>query len=142
MVPAFQVLRVATQLVEAVQTGLAERGFGDVRPQHGFAFLRLATGDATLVDLAQHLGVSKQAAGQLVDQLIERGYLVRRPHPRDGRARLLVLTDRGRACTGAAEQAARDVVAAWRAQLGDEVFATLLAALAALAEPGPVRPSW
>ncbi|BFO20230.1 hypothetical protein SHKM778_66180 [Streptomyces sp. KM77-8] len=40
---------------------------------HGFAFTRLAPGGATVTDLAVHLGVTKQAASQLVDDLVRKG---------------------------------------------------------------------
>ena len=61
---ATDALLVAAQLVEAIQEGLARRGFRDVRPAHGFAFVRICQGDATIADVAEHLGVSKQAAAQ------------------------------------------------------------------------------
>jgi DNA-binding MarR family transcriptional regulator len=139
---AAAVLRLATELVDAVQDGVAARGFPDVRPAHGFAFVRIATGDATTSDVAAHLGVTKQSAAELVAGLVERGYVTREPDPRDARARLLRLTPRGRACTEAAEAAAADAVAGWRARLDADTFAALSAALAALASPGPLRPSW
>jgi DNA-binding MarR family transcriptional regulator len=138
----FSLLRVTTQLVEAVHAGLAVRGFGDLRPQHGFAFVRISAGNATLADLAEYLGVSKQAAGQLVDQLVERGYVTREPHPHDGRARLLTLTDKGRACTRAAEDALADLSREWDQRLGPSGRASLARALDALVTPGPLRPSW
>ncbi len=34
--------------------------------------------------------------GELVDELVDMRYLVRRPDPADGRAKLIVLTERGR----------------------------------------------
>lgn len=139
---AFAVLRLATQLVEGVQDGLARRGFADVRPQHGFAFVRISHGGVTVVELAQHLGTTKQAAAQLVDQLVGRGYVVRAPHPTDRRARLLVLTDRGTACTRAAEEAAAEVVSGWAHTLGPDAAQALDAAVLALVTPGAVRPSW
>ncbi len=139
---AAAVLRLATELVDAVQAGVVARGFPDVRPAHGFAFARIAAGDATTADVAAHLGVTKQSAAELVATLVERGYVTREPDPRDARARLLSLTARGRACTAAAEAAAAEAVAAWRSRLGVEHFAGLQSALAALALPGPLRPSW
>ncbi|MEJ7636392.1 hypothetical protein [Aeromicrobium sp.] len=36
------VLRLSGQLVEGIQEGLARRGFLDVRPAQGFAFVRIA----------------------------------------------------------------------------------------------------
>lgn len=139
---AAAVLRLASQLVDGIQEGLARRGFDDVRPAHGFAFARLSTGQATTADVAQHLGVTKQAASQLVDHLVTHGYVERQPDPRDARARLLVLTARGRACTLAAEQAATDTVEQWKAELTPETFATMQSALTNIARPGRLRPTW
>jgi hypothetical protein len=65
---AILLLRAATQINEDINSGVVNRGFADVRPAHGFAFVRISAGDATVVDLAQHLGVTKQAASQLVLQ--------------------------------------------------------------------------
>lgn len=135
-------LRVASQLVDGIQAGLARRGFDDVRPVHGFAFARLSGTPATASELATHLGVTKQAAAQLVDHLVQRGYLRRETDPTDRRARLLVLTERGRACTAAADQAAVDVVQHWRDQLPEAGFEQLQHALHTLALPGRLRPAW
>ena len=44
------VLRVASQLVDGIQQGLARRGFNDVRAVHGFAFARLSGTPATASD--------------------------------------------------------------------------------------------
>ncbi|MDA8060969.1 MAG: MarR family winged helix-turn-helix transcriptional regulator [Actinomycetota bacterium] len=118
------------------------RGFDDVRPAHGFAFARISAGDATTADLAVHLGITKQAAAQLVNHLAERGYVERRPDPRDKRARLLMLTERGLACTVAAEQAAAETVEQWKDQLGPTAYGHLAEALGELAEPGRLRPGW
>lgn len=139
---AAAVLRVATQLVDGIQEGLTARGFDDVRPAHGFAFARISGARATTVDLAAHLGITKQAAAQLVEHLVERGYLTREADPGDGRAKLLVLTTRGRACTRAAEQAADDVVRGWEARLAPQQFAEMRDALAQIAIPGRLRPAW
>lgn len=52
-------------------------------------------------DLIRQLGVSKQAASQLIDTLVLRGYLERRIDPADRRRLLIELTDRGRAAAAA-----------------------------------------
>lgn len=135
-------LRAATQVIDAIQRGVAERGFDDVRPAHGFAFVRISSGDATVADVAAHLGVTKQAASQLVEQLVQRGYVTREPDPRDRRARLLALTARGWECTRAAELAAAETTAGWERQLGAQDMAALHAALQAVVVPGTLRPAW
>lgn len=139
---AYGVLRAASQLNEAINAGVAARGFTDVRPAHGYAFVRISHGGATVVDVAEHLGVTKQAASQLVEQLVRRGYVRREPDPRDARARLLVLTDRGWACTRAAGEAAADAVEEWRRLAGSPGLDAMARALGAVVTPGPIRPVW
>ena len=135
-------LALSAELVAGIQAGGTARGFDDVRPAHGFAFARLAPDGATVGELAEHLGVTKQAASQLVEELVRKGYVERHPHPADARARLVVLTERGWACTRAADAAAADTVQPWIDTLGPERFHTLCADLARLAPSGPVRPTW
>jgi DNA-binding MarR family transcriptional regulator len=139
---SWQVLRAAAQIIEGVQTRVVAKGFADVRPVHGYAFVRISAGGATVLDVAEHLGVTKQAASQLVEHLVQGGYVTREPHPDDARARLLSLTSRGRACTRTAERAAIELVSAWREAMGAKDFAALQRALGAVVSPGPVRPPW
>ena len=136
------VLAAAGAAVDGIQDGLRRSGFDDVRPAHGFAFVRIAQGNATSLDVAQHLGVTKQAAGKLVDQLVDRGYVVRSQDPVDRRRRPLQLTTRGRACTEAAEDAAQQVVQAWQARLGADGVTALRNLLLHLDLSGPIRPTW
>ncbi|MFD7708989.1 MarR family winged helix-turn-helix transcriptional regulator [Streptomyces sp. NPDC059786] len=135
-------LAAAGELTKRIHAGVVARGFEGLRPAHGFAFARLAPDGATATDLAAHLGVTKQAAGQLVDEMVRKGYVERRPHPVDARARLVVLTERGWACTRAAEEAAAEAVRPWAELLGEEGTGRLRAQLTRLAPHGPLRPVW
>ncbi|WP_250401701.1 MarR family winged helix-turn-helix transcriptional regulator [Streptomyces cellostaticus] len=135
-------LAVAGDLTQRIHDGVVARGFTDLRPAHGFAFARLAPDGATVTDLAAHLGVTKQAASQLVEEIVRKGYAERRPHPVDARARLVVLTGRGRECTRAAEAAAAEVVGAWAELLGEGEVVALGRRLLRIAPKGPVRPAW
>lgn len=47
-------------------------------------------------ELAQHLGVSSAAASGIVDRLVTRGHVERKPHTEDRRRTQVVLTDSGR----------------------------------------------
>ncbi|MFJ4692654.1 MarR family winged helix-turn-helix transcriptional regulator [Streptomyces sp. NPDC088766] len=138
---AAALLAAAGDLTRRINDGVEARGF-EVRPAHGFAFARLAPDGATVTELAAHLGVTKQAASQLVDELVRKGYAERRPHPVDARARLVVLTERGRDCTRAAEEAAADAVRAWAEVLGEGEVRVLRDRLARIAPYGPLRPTW
>lgn len=121
---------------------LPARGSTDVRPAHGFAFARIAAGGATTGELATHLGVSKQAAAQMVTALVQKGYVRRRTHPADGRARLLVLTKRGVACTQAAEACAAEAAGQWVEVIGRSRLSAMAADLASIGAQGPLRPAW
>ncbi|WP_317442507.1 MarR family winged helix-turn-helix transcriptional regulator [Streptomyces collinus] len=135
-------LAVAGDLTQRINDGVVARGFTDIRPAHGFAFARLTPDGATVTDLAVHLGVTKQAASQLVDDIVRKGYAERRPHPADARARLVVLTGRGLECTRAAEAAAAEVVGGWAELLGEGEVGVLRERLLRLAPYGPIRPAW
>jgi hypothetical protein len=87
-----------------------------------------------------HLGVTRQAAAQLVDELAAKGYVGRRPHPGDARARLVTLTPKGWACIQAAEAAMTDTIRPWAAALGEQRLLALTGDLLRLAPDGPLRP--
>ncbi|MFC5852352.1 MarR family winged helix-turn-helix transcriptional regulator [Streptomyces chlorus] len=135
-------LAAAGGLTQRIHEGVVARGFEGLRPAHGFAFARLAPDGATVTDLAAHLGMTKQAASQLVDELVRKGYAERRTHPTDARARLVVLTESGWACTRAAEEAAAEAVRAWVDVLGEGEVRALRDRLLRVAPNGPVRPVW
>ncbi len=139
---AVGLLSVSRALVDGISAGVRARGFDDLRPAHGFAFARLAPDGATITQLAEHLGVTRQAAAQLVDELIAKGYVQSRRHPDDARARLITLTDRGWACTRAADAAVADTVRPWAALLGEERLSALEDDLRRIAPHGPLRPTW
>ncbi|WP_053849626.1 MarR family winged helix-turn-helix transcriptional regulator [Streptomyces sp. NRRL B-24085] len=134
-------LAAAGDLTQRINDGVVARGF-EARPAWGFAFTRLAPDGATVTELAAHLGVTKQAASQLVDEIVRKGYAERRPHPGDARARLVVLTERGWACTRAAEEAAAEAVRAWVDVLGESEVRALRERLGRIAPYGPIRPAW
>ncbi|WP_128375564.1 MarR family winged helix-turn-helix transcriptional regulator [Streptomyces cavernae] len=135
-------LAAAGELTQRIHAGVVARGFEGLRPAHGFAFARLAPDGATVSELAGHLGVTKQAASQLVEELVRKGYVERRPHPVDARARLVVMTELGWACTRAAEEAAADAVRPWVRQLGGRQARALYEQLLVIAPNGPIRPTW
>jgi DNA-binding MarR family transcriptional regulator len=135
-------LAASRALVDGISAGVRARGFDDLRPAHGFTFARLAPGGATITQLAEHLDVTRQAAAQLVDELTAKGYVERRPHPDDGRARLIMLTEKGWACTRAADAAMADTVRPWAAALGERRMLALRDDLIRIAPHGPLRPTW
>ena len=76
------ILRAGRSAIEELHRRLAERGHPDVRPAHGYAFQAIGASGATATELGRRLGVTKQAAGQMVDELVRLGYVVRGAGPR------------------------------------------------------------
>jgi DNA-binding MarR family transcriptional regulator len=69
--------------------------------------------------------MSKQSAGVLVDQLERLGYVRRVPDPTDGRARLIVIEERGQRAVEVAMATLKEILAEWKAYLGTRNFALL-----------------
>jgi DNA-binding MarR family transcriptional regulator len=131
------------QLNDEVAAGVAAAGFAGLRPAHGYALSRLSFGGATAVQVAEHLGITKQSAGQLVDELERSGYVRREPHPTDRRGKLVVLTDRGWGAVQAAQRALDAIDARLADRLGTERLEELRSALAvAAAGAGPGGGAW
>lgn len=135
------------QLTDELGVDLAAAGFAGLRPAHGYALSRLSFGGATGVQLAEHLGITKQSAGQLVDELERARYVRREPHPTDRRGKLIVLTDRGWAAVRAAQQALASIDARLTDRLGPDRLAELKAGLGAVVGPPEnpwkgLRPPW
>src|SRR5258708_11106294 len=92
---------------------LQDAGFDDWTLAQCRVFQRIAPDGSRLTDLADQAQLSKQSAGVLVDQLERLGYVRRVPDPTDGRARLIVIEQRGRRAVQVAT-AARDEVLPYR----------------------------
>ena len=112
-------------IVSNIQNRLDKIGFADIRPAHGFVFLRLSHGGATGQELAQYLDISKQATSQLVEYLEQRGYVRRQPSAEDARNKIVELTDKGWQCIEATETVLKGLQAEWSALLGQERLETL-----------------
>lgn len=65
------------------------KGTPRIRPAHTSVFPHLDHAGTRLTELARRMGISKQAVGQLVDELEQMGAVVRVPDPSDGRAKLI-----------------------------------------------------
>jgi DNA-binding MarR family transcriptional regulator len=92
------------EFVTELRATLAEQGFDDQGRSDGYVLRALGAAPMTVSELAERLEISKQGAGQIVDDMERRGYLVRQPDPRDGRARLLYLSEHGREALAAARR--------------------------------------
>lgn len=93
-----QLLLLAARLFH--EAGIAEvqaHGHPGLRAAHFSLAPHFELTGSRITDVASRAGVTKQAVGQLVDELESLGYVTRVPDPTDARARLVVFTERGRA---------------------------------------------
>ncbi|HEX4109965.1 MAG TPA: MarR family transcriptional regulator [Solirubrobacteraceae bacterium] len=120
----------------AVRDALARSGFDDLPRDGAYVIGLVALRDAPLSEVIRGLGLSKQAAGQLVDTLVTRGYLDRSVDPDDRRRLRIALTERGAAAALEIRQAVEAIDAALLERVGPERLAHARATLAALAELG------
>ncbi|MFA1547764.1 MarR family winged helix-turn-helix transcriptional regulator [Actinomadura chokoriensis] len=82
-------------IIDELHAELAREGHSELRPMHGFVFQAIGPDGTTAVELGRRLGVSKQAAGKMVESLERAGYLERAADPRDARRKIVRLTARG-----------------------------------------------
>ncbi len=104
---------------------IRDAGFDDWTLAQVRVFQRLAPDGSRLTNLADQAQMSKQSAGVLVDQLERLGYVRRVPDPTDGRARLIVIEERGRRAAEVAKAASTEILAEWTAFLGTRNFTLL-----------------
>jgi DNA-binding MarR family transcriptional regulator len=120
----------------AVIQALAEAGCDDMPRNGSYLIGAIARTGAPLSQIISALGVSKQAAGQLVDTLVTRGYLTRAADPDDRRRLTISLTGRGLAAAEVIRTAVDRVDADVLRRVGPEYVAHTRATLAALTEAG------
>ena len=104
---------------------IQDAGFDDWTLAQVRVFQRLGPDGSRLTDLADQAQMSKQSAGVLVDQLERLGYVRRVPDPTDGRARLIVIEERGRRAAEVAMATSTAILAEWKAFLGTRNFTLL-----------------
>lgn len=123
---------------DVLHKALAEAGCDDVPPNGMYVIggLALGTGDVALSVLVKQLRLSKQAAGQLVDTLVLRGYLVRETDPSDRRRFTVALTERGRHAAQVQRAARETLEAELERRVGASAIAGARKTLGALIEMG------
>ena len=120
---------------QAMRSDLEAAGYDDI-PKNGLYViggLALGQGEVPLAQLIAELRISKQLAGQLVDNLVTRGYLDRTPDPNDRRRFMVALSERGRDAAKVLGGARLRIDAALARRIGRGNLETLRQALTALA---------
>jgi DNA-binding MarR family transcriptional regulator len=116
----------------AVRAQLAAAGYEDMPRNGSYIIGGIVNQGVNASQLVRELGVSKQAASQLIDTLVLRGYLQRQPDPEDRRRISIVVTERGRGAAAAVSTGVRAIHAELDELLTHEQRSGLLEGLVAL----------
>jgi DNA-binding MarR family transcriptional regulator len=99
--------------------------FDDLRITHGCVFRYVRETGIRLTEIAERANVTKQSAGEIVDDLVELGYVERAPDPADRRAKLICLTARGEKAQEFGFRAFAAIEEGWAERYGVERLADL-----------------
>ena len=104
---------------------LKEAGHTNIRQGHGCVFRFIHDGGSRLTELAESSGLSKQAVGEVVDDLEKLGYVERAQDPEDGRAKVIRLTESGADAQRTALEIFADIERDFAERYGTERVATM-----------------
>ena len=119
---------------EVFQERLAAQGYGEIRPGHGCVFRFIDRDGTRLTELAERSGLSKQAVGEVVDDLVRLGHVERISDPEDRRAKIIRLTERGEEAHAAGVEIFEQIESEWAERYGAERVAAMRELLEELLE--------
>lgn len=134
-------------VIEEFLGELEKSEFSDIRLAHGCVFRHMKESGLRLTEIAGRGNMTKQSAGEVVDDLVALGYVERVPDPDDRRAKLVRLTERGEAAQSYGFRLLAEIEKRWGERYGAERVADLRATLedvvaveAPFAVPEPAEP--
>jgi len=129
-------LRTAYNVLSAaIYRAVSEAGATDMRPAHGNAMEMLSIQDGLrLTDIAARAGMAPQSMGEIVDDLVSKGYLARREDRSDRRAKRIYLTQKGRETAQASRIALLEIERRIGEILGTNKYQEMRRNLAAISE--------
>ena len=114
---------------EGLERRLADTPYNDIRISHGCVFGNIDPDGSRLTDLAERARMTKQSVGEVTSDLEQRGYVERVPDPSDGRAKIIRLTERGRAAQALGIEVIDELEQEWAERFGADRVAALRDAL-------------
>ncbi len=101
-----------------MDAALQADGVAGITPAHANVIPFVPPEGIQIGELARLAKVRKQSMAHSVDLLVTAGFVARQPDPRDGRASVISLTDKGRALRPASHRAGQRVEEHWAAVVG------------------------
>jgi DNA-binding MarR family transcriptional regulator len=129
-------LRTAYNVLSAaIYRAVSQAGAADMRPAHGNAMEMLSIQDGLrLTDIAARAGMAPQSMGEIVDDLVAKGYLSRREDPADRRAKRIYLTQKGRDTAQASRIALLEIERRISETLGTDTYQEMRRNLVAISK--------
>lgn len=138
--PLGSLLTAAGQRLSAELDGaLREAGFPDLRAAHAPVFMAMDPEGSRATVLAERTRMTKQAAGELIRYLADRGYLEVAPDPADRRAKRVTLTDEGWRAIAVGERVIAGFDSWLEERIGAQAITRLRETLTLIAETGPAE---
>ena len=88
------VMRAFYWFDEGLQSALRARGWDAVSRSQSMAFANIALGVRRPIDLARNLGITRQAVSKMLQEMVDREWIVIEPDPTDKRASIVVFSDK------------------------------------------------
>lgn len=149
VVPLARLMGMGLRLmIDELHATLVREGFHEIRPALGFVLLLLKTRRASIREIADTLGMSKQAASKIVQSMEETGLVARAVDEGDARVWQIGLTDRGREMLDVVERTYRELERDWARIIGRAAIEDMRSGLERVlrethdGELPPVRPVW
>ncbi|WP_051472058.1 MarR family winged helix-turn-helix transcriptional regulator [Patulibacter minatonensis] len=118
-----------------IHHALNDAGFQDIRAAHRTVLRDILTSGLRPTELAGRLGISKQAANDVLREFEAGGYITLTRDPDDGRAKRIVATERGAALVRTAARTSAGITERWIDRVGPERFAEFESVLREIATP-------
>ena len=125
-------LKLERQFTRQVLHKLAENGIDDITLRHFVVIPYIDDKGIRAVEIARQVGISKQAVSKLVDELVQKGYLELKADPTDGRAFLVLMSNKGNEFLKLAIQYTQQVEKQWSNQVGEQDFKSMKSAMTIL----------
>ena len=123
----FRKLNIGQSLMEVARHfqkhaigGFAAEGYTQIQGSHQAILNHLSLSGTRLTDLAERAAITKQAMGQLVDEMECLGFVERIQDPNDGRAKIVKFTAKGHALMNAGTRVGASVQQEYSALIGEK----------------------
>jgi MarR family transcriptional regulator for hemolysin len=127
---AQEILEVVPSVMRAIRTEMRRHRTADLSvPQFRTLAFVDRQADASLSDVAEHIGLTLPSMSKIVDGLVTRRLVTRQMHPTDRRRMTLTLTARGQTALESSRAATRACLAEELATLSDRQRDTIVQAM-------------